>query len=62
MVFIVLQILLAKKHNVATVVVGGKSDVPQQYCGFVGGESVSFQDIDRSLKVAWPLSLCLNGN
>jgi len=46
----VFSVLLAKKHNVTTVVVGGKSGVPQQYCGFVGGETVSFKDIDNALK------------
>lgn len=51
MVPTILQVLLAKKHNVTTVVAGGKSDVPQQYCGFVGGESVSFKKIDDALKV-----------
>jgi hypothetical protein len=48
----VLQVLLAKKHHVKTVVIGGRSDVPQQYCGYVGGESVSFVDIDSALIVS----------
>lgn len=31
-----------------TVLVGGKNDVPQQYCGTVGGQSMDFVIIGRS--------------
>lgn len=43
------SVLLAKKQGVTTVVTGGISDVPQQYCGYIGGESVRFSDIDTAL-------------
>ena len=35
---------MKKKENSRTVVVGGKADVRQQYCGAVGGQSA---DSDR---------------
>ena len=30
----------------------GKEDVPQQYCGVVGGQSVRFPTIDTEIKVS----------
>ena len=40
-----------KKEGAKTVVVGGKSDVQQQYCGTVGGQSTDFSTIDTEVKV-----------
>jgi hypothetical protein len=45
------QITMSKKEGVKTIVVGGKSDVPQQYCGVVGGQSTDFSTIDVEIKV-----------
>lgn len=42
---------MAKEEGSKTVVVGGKSDVPQQYCGTVGGQSTDFSTIDTEVKV-----------
>jgi hypothetical protein len=42
---------MAKHEGVRTVVVGGKKDVPQQYCGVVGGQSTDFRTIDTEIKV-----------
>lgn len=42
---------MAKEEGVTTVVVGGKADVPQQYCGIVGGQSTDFSTIDTEIKV-----------
>ncbi|KAF9526145.1 hypothetical protein CPB83DRAFT_858425 [Crepidotus variabilis] len=44
------SIRMAKSHGVHTVVVGGKEDSRQEYCGTVGGQSVSFHDIDTEIK------------
>ena len=44
---------MSKSEGVRTVVVGGKSDVPQDYCGTVGGQSMHFSDIDTEIKVIW---------
>jgi len=41
---------MAKREGVKTVVVGGKKDVPQQYCGTVGGQSTDFSTIDTEIK------------
>ncbi|KAJ8077340.1 hypothetical protein PM082_001770 [Marasmius tenuissimus] len=41
---------MSKLEGVRTVVVGGKSDVPQQYCGTVGGQSTDFSTIDTEIK------------
>ncbi|KAG5639623.1 hypothetical protein H0H81_010825 [Sphagnurus paluster] len=41
---------MAKHEGVKTVVVGGKKDVQQQYCGTVGGQSTSFSTIDSEIK------------
>lgn len=45
------QITMAKLENAKMVVVGGRQDVQQQYCGTVGGESLDFADIDTEIKV-----------
>ncbi|KAF8061523.1 hypothetical protein FPV67DRAFT_1509294 [Lyophyllum atratum] len=43
-------ITMAKHESVRTVVVGGKNDVPQQYCGTVGGQSTGFASVDTEIK------------
>ena len=45
------QITMSKYEGVRTVVVGGKNDVQQDYCGVVGGQSTHFSDIDTEIKV-----------
>jgi hypothetical protein len=45
------QITMAKEEGVRTVVVGGKSDLQQHYCGIVGGQSTDFSTIDTEIKV-----------
>ncbi|KAF9451943.1 hypothetical protein P691DRAFT_284919 [Macrolepiota fuliginosa MF-IS2] len=61
----VFSVLLAKRHKVHTVVVGGKSNVPQQYCGFVGGQRNDSPypedippplDVNAALTVTWRLA------
>ena len=42
---------MSKYEGVRTVVVGGKNDVHQDYCGVVGGQSTHFSDIDTEIKV-----------
>jgi len=42
---------MAKKDGVRTVVLGGKADVRQEYCGTVGGQSTSFTGMDTQVKV-----------
>ena len=42
---------MAKKEGAIMVVVGGKSDVQQQYCGTVGGQSTDFSEMDTNVKV-----------
>lgn len=42
---------MAKLEGVKTIVVGGKKDVPQHYCGIVGGQSTDFETIDTEIKV-----------
>ncbi|EJF59301.1 hypothetical protein DICSQDRAFT_156307 [Dichomitus squalens LYAD-421 SS1] len=44
------SITLAKEEGAKTVVYGGKRDVPQQYCGTVGGQSTDFSTIDSEVK------------
>ncbi|KAJ7185372.1 hypothetical protein C8R46DRAFT_881566 [Mycena filopes] len=44
------SITMAKEEGVKTVVVGGKSDVKQEYCGTVGGQSTDFSTIDTEIK------------
>ncbi|KAL0578755.1 hypothetical protein V5O48_003253 [Marasmius crinis-equi] len=44
------SITMSKLEGAKTVVVGGKQDVPQQYCGTVGGQSTSFSMIDTEIK------------
>ncbi|KAF7428583.1 hypothetical protein PC9H_007809 [Pleurotus ostreatus] len=46
------SITMSKLEGVRTVVVGGKRDVPQQYCGTVGGQSTDFSTIDTEIKTA----------
>ncbi|KAJ3516434.1 hypothetical protein NLJ89_g1137 [Agrocybe chaxingu] len=45
-----LDITMAKKDGVKTIVFGGKSDVPQEYCGTVGGQSTGFADVDTEIR------------
>ena len=42
---------MAKEEGAKTVVLGGKKDVQQEYCGTVGGESTDFSEIDTQVKV-----------
>ncbi|KAK2463208.1 hypothetical protein APHAL10511_004863 [Amanita phalloides] len=46
------SITMAKENGVRTVVLGGKNDVPQDYCGTVGGQSTDFSSIDTEIKTA----------
>ncbi|KAF9031686.1 hypothetical protein BDZ89DRAFT_1101087 [Hymenopellis radicata] len=46
------SITMAKLEGSTTVVVGGKSDVDQKYCGTVGGQSTVFTTIDSEIKTA----------
>lgn len=46
----VMQITMSKEEGVKTVVVGGKKDVSQQYCGIVGGQSTHFFEVDSEIK------------
>jgi hypothetical protein len=41
---------MSKHEGAKTVVVGGKSDIRQQYCGIVGGQSTNFKTIDTEIK------------
>ncbi|KAJ7501967.1 hypothetical protein B0H11DRAFT_2171208 [Mycena galericulata] len=47
----VVIITMAKEEGVKTVVVGGKKDVQQEYCGIVGGQSADYSTIDTEIKV-----------
>ena len=47
---------MAKEDGVRTVVIGGKNDVSQQYCGTVGGQSLGFTKIDTEIKVCFVLN------
>jgi hypothetical protein len=38
------------KYNVKTVVLGGKPETTQQYCGVVGGQSLNFVPLNVELK------------
>lgn len=42
---------MSKLEGSKTVVVGGKKDTPQQYCGTVGGQSTDFSTMDTEVKV-----------
>ncbi|CUA71424.1 Autophagy-related protein 2 [Histoplasma capsulatum NAm1] [Rhizoctonia solani] len=44
------SIIMSTKYNVKTVVVGGKQGTTQQYCGVVGGQSLSFVPLNAELK------------
>ncbi|KAF7345744.1 Peptidase S41 family protein ustP [Mycena venus] len=44
------SITMAKEEGVKMVVVGGKNDVQQEYCGTVGGQSADFSSIDTEIK------------
>ncbi|KAF8696565.1 Peptidase family S41, partial [Rhizoctonia solani] len=44
------SIMMRTKYNVKTVVVGGKPGTTQQYCGVVGGQSLSFVPLNVELK------------
>ncbi|KAF5389577.1 hypothetical protein D9757_004103 [Collybiopsis confluens] len=46
------SITMAKEEGVKTVVLGGKNDVQQAYCGTVGGQSTDFSTIDTEIKTA----------
>ncbi|KAF8598569.1 hypothetical protein BDV93DRAFT_498597 [Ceratobasidium sp. AG-I] len=46
------SIIMHTKHNVRTVVVGGKPGTVQQYCGVVGGQSSNFAAMDSEVKTA----------
>ncbi|TFK66892.1 hypothetical protein BDN72DRAFT_871423 [Pluteus cervinus] len=46
------SITLSKEEGAKTVVIGGKQDVQQQYCGTVGGQSTDFETIDSEIKTA----------
>lgn len=43
---------MAKREGSKTVVIGGKNDVPQQYGGVVGGQSLDFTSMDTEIKVS----------
>ena len=43
---------MAKLEGAKTVVVGGKANTQQQYCGVVGGQSTSFASVDSEVKTA----------
>ncbi|KAG7091915.1 hypothetical protein E1B28_008310 [Marasmius oreades] len=45
-----LSITMKVLEGAKTVVVGGKKDVQQQYCGTVGGQSTDFATIDTEIK------------
>ena len=42
---------MRKEEGAKTVVVGGKKDVTQQYCGTVGGQSTDYSTMDTEVKV-----------
>ncbi|KAJ3480190.1 hypothetical protein NLI96_g8523 [Meripilus lineatus] len=44
------KITMSKLEGSKTVVVGGKKDTPQQYCGTVGGQSTDFSTMDTEVK------------
>ncbi|KAF9009968.1 hypothetical protein BDQ17DRAFT_1234948 [Cyathus striatus] len=46
------SITMAKEEGSKTVVIGGKKDVQQEYCGTVGGQSTDFSTIDTEIKTA----------
>ncbi|KAJ3988804.1 hypothetical protein F5890DRAFT_1490293 [Lentinula detonsa] len=46
------SITMVKEEGVKTVVLGGRSDVQQAYCGTVGGQSTVFSEIDTEVKTA----------
>ena len=46
-----LQVTMVKHEGSRTVVLGGKQDVAQQYCGSVGGQVLDFRYIDIEIKV-----------
>ncbi|TRM58929.1 hypothetical protein BD626DRAFT_510149 [Schizophyllum amplum] len=46
------SVTMAKLEGAKTVVVGGKADTEQQYCGIIGGQSTSFATMDSEVKTA----------
>ncbi|KAJ3512815.1 hypothetical protein NLJ89_g3306 [Agrocybe chaxingu] len=44
------SITMNKEEGSKTVVIGGKQDVQQQYCGTVGGQSTDFSTMDTEIK------------
>ncbi|KAH9478024.1 Peptidase S41 family protein ustP [Psilocybe cubensis] len=44
------SVTMNKKEGSKTVVLGGKKDVQQQYCGTVGGQSTDFSTMDTEVK------------
>ncbi|KAJ7680424.1 hypothetical protein DFH06DRAFT_1265431 [Mycena polygramma] len=61
-----LNLIEPENQGVKTVVIGGHQDVPQQYCGVVGGQSTHFAEIDTEIKtnsvlgITWRLGFGLN--
>ena len=49
---------MAKEEGAKMVVLGGKKDVQQEYCGTVGGQSTDFSTIDTNIKVCSVVLLC----
>ena len=49
---------MAKEEGATTVVVGGRNDVQQEYCGTVGGESTDYSTIDTEIKVISQYLIC----
>lgn len=50
-----------KEEGAKMVVVGGKKDVTQQYCGTVGGQSTDFSTMDTEVKVSIDNELAFEG-
>jgi len=44
------SVTMNKEEGSPTVVLGGKNDVQQQYCGTVGGQSTDFSTMDTEVK------------
>ncbi|KAI5120057.1 hypothetical protein M0805_007808 [Coniferiporia weirii] len=44
------SVTMSKEEGSKTVVVGGKKDITQQYCGTVGGQSSDFSTMDTEVK------------
>lgn len=46
-----LQISITENGGTRNVVVGGKKDVKQHFCGVIGGQSTNFRQMDTEVKV-----------